>query len=333
MKTLRNSLLTAISAFVLLHNTSFAIMASPSSTFRRGLVPTPLGHVHYISVGDNASASKEHELTPIVGFHMSPRSVDEYKEIMITCSGDGGDGRLFVAMDEFGYGQSDNPSKSCTLDEIADCFLAVLDHLSIEKCIVAGSLMGCYMALSLASRYPERIQGVVCSNLYYFQKEARAKSLEEESDRRSAGSAIVPMLDSWELKEDGSHISSIFGTRSKWLSTELNTRATLDNLNYLVKRRDRYAKGVHIQDGGAFLLEETCSKVTCPVLCINGAAAVGFFDMIGMAMSTQFEEAIGFFQNKPNVVVLEPPGSSINMLNENAKEWYEKVSAFANQIS
>ena len=89
---------------------------------------------------------------------------------------------------------------------------------------------------------------------------------------------------------------------------------------------------MYIQDGGAFPLQETCSRVSCPVLCINGAAAVDFFDGIGMAMTAQFEEAIGFFPNKPNVVVLEPPGSSINMLNENAEEWYEKVSAFADQI-
>ena len=121
-------------------------------------------------------------------------------------------------------------------------------------------------------------------------------------------------------------ISAVF------LSTEINTRATMDNLTYLVKRRERYANGVYIQDGGAFPLEETCSKVTCPVLCINGAAALEFFDGIGMAMTTQFEEAIGFFPNKPRVVVLEPPGSSINMLNENAEEWYLKVSAFVAEI-
>lgn len=136
-------------------------MASPSSTyFSRGLVPTPLGHIHYTSVGDhdasnsNNSLNEHPEKIPIVGFHMSPRSVDEYKEIVTACS-NSGDGRFFVAVDEFGYGQSDNPSRSCTLDETADCFLTVLDHLGIQKCVVAGSLMGCYMALSLANRHPD----------------------------------------------------------------------------------------------------------------------------------------------------------------------------------
>eukprot|EP00560_Eucampia_antarctica_P006345 CAMPEP_0197825434 /NCGR_PEP_ID=MMETSP1437-20131217/2517_1 /TAXON_ID=49252 ORGANISM="Eucampia antarctica, Strain CCMP1452" /NCGR_SAMPLE_ID=MMETSP1437 /ASSEMBLY_ACC=CAM_ASM_001096 /LENGTH=330 /DNA_ID=CAMNT_0043425431 /DNA_START=130 /DNA_END=1122 /DNA_ORIENTATION=+ len=321
---------------------------STTTAFRRGLVTSPLGLVHYTSVGGGdagggaqTTKTNKNDFLPIIGFHMSPRSVDEYKEIMMECCGDNdnqsadGQGRLFVAMDEFGYGQSDNPSQTCTLDEISDCFLAVLDHLKIDKCIVTGSLMGCYMALSLASRYPDRIKGVVCTNLYYFQQKARKKALLEESDRLSSPTdpwrnAATP--DTWELQDDGSHVNEIFGKRASWLSTELNTRATLDNLNYLVKRRERYANGVHIQDGGAFLLQETCAKVTCPVLCINGAAAVGFFDMIGMKMTEQFDEVLGFFPTRPETLVVEPPGSSINMMNENAKEWYARVSAFAKQI-
>jgi len=307
-----------------------ATMAETTASFRRGLVPTKLGLIHYTAVGPTKP-----KLLPIIGFHMSPRSVDEYYEIMIECTSTTtyGDNqpRLFVAMDEFGYGQSNNPLESCTLDDIADCFLQVLDHLEVSKCIVAGNLMGCYIALSLASRYPDRVKGVVCSNLYHFQPEAREKALREEAERLQEKVPSFPP-DSWELKDDGSHINEIFGKRSSWLSTELNTRATLDNLNYLVKRRSRYSRGVHIQDGGAFLLQDACFKVKCPVMCINGAGAVKFFDMIGMEMSKQFDEVCGFFPSKPKVSVLEPPGASINMLNENAKEWYGMVVSFAQDI-
>lgn len=172
-----------------------------ATSFRRGLVPTQLGLVHYTTtttnhedINDEASPSLQ-SLMPIVGFHMSPRSVDEYKEIMEECQSTG---RLFIAMDEFGYGQSDAPSKSCTLDEIADCFLQVLDHIfcgeTHQKFIVAGSLMGCYFALSLASRHPDRVAGVVCSNLYYFQPAAREKALKAE--QRTDGPTIE---DSWDF--------------------------------------------------------------------------------------------------------------------------------------
>ena len=302
-------------------------MASPSP-FRRGLVQTPLGKIHYTAVGNNND--QETRLLPIVAFHMSPRSVDEYKEVM-ECACHRGDNRLLIAMDEPGYGQSDIPNKACSLEEIADCFLTTLDHLGVTQCVVAGSLMGCYFALSLASRYPDRIKGVVCTNLYYFQKEAREKALEVDQKRENTG---MKAEDGWEIQDDGSHIANVWGTRSSWLTPELNTRATLDNLNYLLKRRDRYAKGIYIQDGGAFPLQETCCKIQCPVLCINGEAAVAFFDMIGMNMSAQFEEAVSFFpsENRPETVMINKPGSSINMINQNAEEWHEKVAAFADKI-
>lgn len=302
-------------------------MVQQTTSIKRGLVSTPLGLVHYVAVGEVSSCSSENKI-PIVAFHMSPRSVDEYKEAMNE-SLNKGDNRFFVAMDEFGYGSSDNPIKSCTLDDIADCFKIVLNELEITKCVATGSLMGCYFALSLAARYPTVIQGVVCTNLYHFKTEARQMALQEALDRPSTG----PIQDSWELKDDGSHISDIYPKRANWLSPALNTRATLDNLNYLVKRRDRYQQGIYIQDGVAFPLEETCAMVSCPVLCINGAAAVVFFDMIGMDMSAQFQQVLTFFPitNQPEICVMSNPGS-INMINENADEWLEKVVEFADKL-
>lgn len=108
----------------------------------------------------------------------------------------------------------------------------------------------------------------------------------------------------------------------------------MDNFNYLVTRKERYAKGIRIQDGGAFPFQKTCETVTCPVLCINGAGAVKFFDMIGINMSGQFKEAMQFFPAPvpEQVVLLEPPGGSINMLNENAKAWMGHVLKFAEKI-
>jgi pimeloyl-ACP methyl ester carboxylesterase len=338
---------------VLLSSFTMATIPSSSATsFRRGLVPTRLGLVHYTAVGggeragstsSSAISKSEHlpAMLPIVAFHMSPRSVDEYKEIMNLSSSSAqtssSASRLFVAMDEFGYGASSNPTESCSLDEIADCFLEVMRFLNIEKCIVAGSLMGCYMALSLASRYPDRIAGVVCSNLYYFQTEAREKALKAAAAADTNTADSTPIPDSWALEEDGSHISKIWGTRSSWLTPELNTRVTLDNLTYLVKRKERYAQGISIQDGGAFALAETCANIHCPILCLNGAAAVQFFDKIGMDMTGQFQQTLEFFPstNKPEVAILEasaPGSASINMLNQNAPAWWEQVASFATKI-
>ena len=181
--------------------------------------------------------------------------------------------------------------------------------------------MGCYLALSLASRYPDRVKAVICSNLYYFPQEERENARLKEKDRS------INNEDSWSIEEDGSHISKVWNKRSGWLSPELNTRATMDDLQYLVKRKERYAKGIRIQDGPAFDLETTCKAVTCPVLCVNGAGAVAFFDSIGMDMTGQFIAALRLFPAPPQTVELEAP-SSINMLNENADGWLRAVNQF-----
>ncbi|CAB9501875.1 Alpha beta hydrolase fold protein [Seminavis robusta] len=327
----RGFLITHIEAALLVLLHSHASLALASETpFRRGLVPTSLGLVHYQMIGDIQTAAAS-RLLPIVGFHMSPRSVDEYKEVMELSYQVDGNARIFVAIDEFGYGQSDNPTQSCSIDQMADCFLQVLTRLGIQRCIAAGSLMGCYIALSLAGRYPERIVGVVCSNLYYFQPAAREKAVcdARENTSSSQDGRAIAVVDPWTLKDDGSHIGEIWDKRSSWLSPELNTRATLDNLIYLVKRRERYAKGIYIPDGGAFPLPDACWQSFCPVLCINGAGAIEFFDKIGMDMTGQFQEAMTFFVSPPKQVVME---GSINMLNENPTEWLGHVVTLAKQI-
>jgi pimeloyl-ACP methyl ester carboxylesterase len=313
-------LLPVLLLFSSLHYPSLAL----TTPFRRGLIDTPLGLVHYTIIGDIATAASS-RLLPMVAFHMSPRSVDEYKEIMEECHSMYGKARVFVALDEFGHGQSDNPNENCNLDDMADCFLQVMTELKIQKCIAVGSLMGCYFALSLASRHPERIAGVVCSNLYYFPPNFSdtALAMTTAAGSRRNGN------NSWKLQQDGSHIGEIWEKRASWLSPELNTRATLDNLLYLVKRRERDAQGIYVQEGASFPLPMTCWQATCPVLCINGVQAVLFMDRVGMDMTGQFQQAMTFFVNPPQKVLMT---GSVNMLNENPKEWLSHVDAFARRI-
>jgi pimeloyl-ACP methyl ester carboxylesterase len=133
--------------------------------FCRGLVETPLGMIHYKYTGSLASLLlNEHDdkddscCLPILAFHMSPRSTDEYTEVMPLLSKNSDPTaslalhvddhhrrltemkktkrsfrrRLVVAIDEPGYGDSDNPCRSCTLGEIADAYICVANHLGIQ---------------------------------------------------------------------------------------------------------------------------------------------------------------------------------------------------------
>ena len=292
---------------------------------RRGLVSTPLGSLHYVATGSLDSNA----LTPVLCFHMSPRSCDEYTEVQTILSSADHGGRLVIAIDEPGYGQSDNPTRSCSLDEIADCMLLVADALGVDKFVAAGSLMGCYFALSLASRKHSRVKAVVCTNLYHFLPDAREKALVEEQARLGPDTRESSIDDSWKIAEDGSHISNIWGVRSSFLEPELNTRAVLDNLTYLMKKRD--ILGISIQEGPAFDLESAANGTDCPVLCIQGEGATAFFDSIGYNMTGQFQEAVSFFPGSVETLVLTP--GSINLINQNSNEWAKSVTGFLEKVA
>jgi pimeloyl-ACP methyl ester carboxylesterase len=63
------------------------------------------------------------------------------------------------------------------LDDLADDCVALLDELGIERCVLGGMSMGGFMAIPLALRYPERLDGLVL-----ISSMAAAYSAEEKAD-------------------------------------------------------------------------------------------------------------------------------------------------------
>jgi pimeloyl-ACP methyl ester carboxylesterase len=285
---------------------------------RRALVQTPLGLIHYTATGGDDG---DNGGVPIMAFHMSPRSADEFKEVQELSSSH--NNRLFVAIDEPGFGQSDIPNNSCTIDEIADCYLYVMDHLGIDKCVAVGSLKGCYLALSLASRFPERVVGVVLTNLYYYPETVRQQLLLNDDEEKSQ--STIKRDDPWKLEEDGSHISKIWEKRKSW-GLEIKTRASFDEFTYHLKRRQMYFKNIYVQDDKLFDLKRTSQNIVCPLLCIQGEEATQFFDKIGYDMSGQFSKALLNFEKTTPLVEVIP--GHLCVVNESAEEWHSVVTNF-----
>lgn len=66
-----------------------------------------------------------------------------------------------ISYDMRGYGKSDRPIQSYTMELWADDLAGLLDVLKIKKAHVAGTSMGGMIALVLAARHPNRVLGVV----------------------------------------------------------------------------------------------------------------------------------------------------------------------------
>ncbi|NJK64063.1 MAG: alpha/beta hydrolase [Synechococcaceae cyanobacterium SM2_3_1] len=65
-----------------------------------------------------------------------------------------------IAPDLRGYGRSRTSSCFSMTDHLID-LVALLDELALERCLILGWSLGGILALELALRYPERVQGLV----------------------------------------------------------------------------------------------------------------------------------------------------------------------------
>ena len=318
-------------------------MVVSSRSIKRGMVETSLCSIGYHILHPHEKGA-ESSNTPIICLHSSPRSSDEFLDIMPLLSSGR---RTIVALDAPGYGISENPYRSCTLEDIGSAFMEAMDVLleRPKKVILFGSLMGNFIALSLATRHPEWVAACICVNLYYYPtakvsdkpkvnnhsktKTENDATAEKEGKQNSKSSGRddkndIPLSqndhseipDSWELKSDGSMLAQIHTKRS-WVSNdpELNLRISQAEITYLMNRRRRYKHGISIEDLSTVDLGIHAEKTVCPVLCVKGKASLDFFDAIGLKGTQQFEKATGFLVDH-EVKELVGAGSQINLVNQ-----------------
>jgi pimeloyl-ACP methyl ester carboxylesterase len=70
------------------------------------------------------------------------------------------DFRVF-APDLPGFGRSEKPRRALRLPELADALAEWLDVLGLNRAVIVGNSLGCQIVTELATRHPDRIQGVV----------------------------------------------------------------------------------------------------------------------------------------------------------------------------
>ncbi|MRX39511.1 alpha/beta fold hydrolase [Flavobacterium sp. LC2016-23] len=90
-----------------------------------------------------------------------------------------------VTIDLLGHGESDSLGYVHSMEDNANAVNEVLEHLKIEKAIVAGHSMGGYVALALAELHPERIKKLVLLN-----STAKEDSAEKKLNRTRAIKAV-----------------------------------------------------------------------------------------------------------------------------------------------
>jgi pimeloyl-ACP methyl ester carboxylesterase len=259
----------------------------PMSETTRNFFKTPLGEVHFIDVGESAGP-------PVVLLHQTPRSVDEFAEVIPLLAVR----HRVIAVDNPGYGCSDKPPRQPTVEEYADTVVGVLDHLAIPSAHLVGHHTGAILAVDIAARYPDRVGRLVLSGPLYMDEEVR-----EMLHRISV---------QWRVQPDGSHMTEKWEKFSGWVPRpEVVHRVVTDLL-----RAGETSEYGHFACAD-YHMEDTLPRVTAPALLI-----VGDNDPFAKSpKNTIFAETI------PSTEQVELPGG-VFLPTESPEPFAEAVLAF-----
>ncbi|RUV69878.1 MAG: alpha/beta hydrolase [Mesorhizobium sp.] len=115
---------------------------------RSQLVETSFGSIEYASLGNGH---------PVLAIHGSGGGFDQGLEFVGPLADHG---FRLIAPSRFGYLRTPAPA-DFTLEQQADAYVDLLDHLGLDKVVVFGGSAGALSAMQFAIRHPERCEALV----------------------------------------------------------------------------------------------------------------------------------------------------------------------------
>ncbi len=127
--------------------------------------------------------------TPLILIHGYPLDHSIWDEVALLLENDFD----VIIPDLRGFGKSSAVDTPYRMSDFADDIASLLDHLNIEKAMLAGHSMGGYVALAFARKYPNRINGLalVSSQALADSSEGREKRYKTAEDVVEEGVGIV----------------------------------------------------------------------------------------------------------------------------------------------
>ena len=216
----------------------------------RGLVKTPYGYIHYRRSG---SAQRR----AVVIAHINQQS----SALMIELLQAFADRAQAIAIDYPSCGMSDHIDTQPTIADYANCVVAVMDALGVERTTALGEATGAFVAAALAAEHPARIEGAVLVNCPYYSETYSSEQAHAplRGNLRPSDSSGFPLTRTLEfvLEHDPTHAP--VNANQSWMDRI--------NVAQIEAGRDRWqplrALGQH--DLGASM-----RKITAPVLIMMG---------------------------------------------------------------
>ncbi len=107
-------------------------------------------------IGFDEYGEGEHPIVLVHGLLMNRRMFDRLGPALAER------GNRVICVDLLGHGRSDQPDdlRLYSMPLFAEQVVALLDHLGLERAVVGGTSLGANVALELAVRHPERVEGL-----------------------------------------------------------------------------------------------------------------------------------------------------------------------------
>ncbi len=135
----------------------------------RAFFRLPAGLIHYRHVaGPGAVAA-----LPLAMAHGGPGSSRDLLPLIASLGAD----REVFAPDMMGNGQSDPPPSEPSIAFYADCLIALMDHLEVERADLYGTHTGAQVMCEAAIAHPQRVRRLILDGVGLFSGAERAELL------------------------------------------------------------------------------------------------------------------------------------------------------------
>jgi pimeloyl-ACP methyl ester carboxylesterase len=151
----------------------------------------PYGQIHFRVCGTGR---------PLLLCHQSPSSLRQFDAAYARLAARG---IMAIGLDTPGFGNSDAPPAPPTIEDYADCVVAVLDHLGIPQADILGQHTGSMTAMAATIRHPARFRRLVLNSPTPFAAEQRREWID----------TLVARQRAWTIKPDGSHLQEMWERR------------------------------------------------------------------------------------------------------------------------
>ncbi|WP_040167377.1 alpha/beta fold hydrolase [Microbacterium gorillae] len=260
-------------------------------TVRRAYADTPLGQIHFAEAGTG---------DPLILLHQTPRSHDEFREVMPLLAGD----RRVIAPDMIGFGLSAKPDDAQSIELYARGVVALADALGLTEFAVLGHHTGMFVAVEVAAMVPDRVTAAVFSGAELGDAEFRA-------DTGDGGVDDAPR------RPDGSHLTTLWAQRLPFYPPDRP-----DILDRFI--HDALAPGVDPREGheacARYRMEDRLDLVRAPLLVL--AAPEDPFSY------PHRDRVAAAFPHAPHVQTVDVPGGGIPLMEVKPAEVAAAVTAF-----